>query len=333
MKETYGGAKFEEFIGRLLKHCFKEINAERFNGHSYDFEINGEPIEVKYLGDGNLSRLPQMIKGLDSSVLVVSNCYYKDTEDLQRNKERWSDKKVILLNHLLHIAERASEELIKELNSCLDFSTEGIIRDSDINDFRNLGKQSNEPLSSTKRRGDSSPKFSFDMIEPGKMEWRKYEEECKKLVEFLFDGSLKDVKEQEWMYEGMKRYDLVAKIKDNPSSFWKLIYDRFKTNFIVFEAKNWTEKIDQNVIYLSEKYLFDKALRNVMIIFTRKGADDNAVKAQKGALRGDGKLFIILNDDDVKKLIKTKENNNSHGYTPSDYLLDKANELLMDLDR
>lgn len=49
----------------------------------------------------------------------------------------------------------------------------------------------------------------------------------------------------------------------------------------------------------------------------------------KGILRETGKLIIILNDDDIKTMIKMKEN----GENPSQVLTEKLDTLLTHLDK
>ena len=76
---------------------------------------------------------------------------------------------------------------------------------------------------------------------------------------------------------------------------------------IVFEFKNYEDKITQKEIYTTEKYLYAKALRSVAIIVSRKGADENALAAAKGCLRESGKLILCLSDEDLKELLRIKE--------------------------
>lgn len=81
----------------------------------------------------------------------------------------------------------------------------------------------------------------------------------------------------------------------------------FNTKYIVFEFKNYKEKITQREIYTTEKYLYKKALRSVAIIVSREGASRNALLAAKGCLRENGKLILCLSDKDLNELIHIKE--------------------------
>ena len=100
-------------------------------------------------------------------------------------------------------------------------------------------------------------------------------------------------------------------------------------NLLFFEYKNYSDYISQNLIYITEKYLFPVALRNVAFIISRKGFDSNAQKASLGCLKESGKLIISSDDNDLIKMIYMKEN----GEEPSDYLLDKVEQILMSVSK
>ena len=97
----------------------------------------------------------------------------------------------------------------------------------------------------------------------------------------------------------------------------------------MFEFKNYEKKISQIQIYTTEKYLYSTALRRLGIIISRKGADKNAEWAAKGCLREDGKLLILLKDEDLIEMIQMKERTDD----PSDYLMDKLDDLLIELEK
>lgn len=99
--------------------------------------------------------------------------------------------------------------------------------------------------------------------------------------------------------------------------------------YIIFECKNYTKEIKQGQILTTEKYLFPKALRSVSIIFTRIGADDNAIKMAEGALRENGKLILVVTDEHVCEMLHAKDNAND----PSDILFNLADEFFMRLNR
>lgn len=167
-------------------------------------------------------------------------------------------------------------------------------------------------------------------IEPGKEEATKYEQLCVDIVRYLFSDYVQFYKEQKLSNAGLYRFDYCGKIKHgNISEFFDTIQNFFNTKYIIFEFKNYTDEISQKEIYTTEKYLYEKALRKVAIVISRKGADESAKKAMRGSLRELGKLIICLSDEDVNKLINMKNNNED----PADYLEALLDDMLMDLEK
>lgn len=157
---------------------------------------------------------------------------------------------------------------------------------------------------------------------------RKYEVICTEIIKYLFDSEFTRISPQHKTNDEMFRMDLLCSIKGN-SVFWEFLINFYHTKFVVFEYKNYENCITQNLVYITEKYLFPIALRNVAFIISRKGFDKNAYNASIGCLRENGKLIISLNDDDFIHMIEVK----ADGGEPSDYLLDKVELLLMSVSK
>lgn len=79
----------------------------------------------------------------------------------------------------------------------------------------------------------------------------------------------------------------------------------------------------------TKKYLYDKALRKVAIIISRKGIDKNALKAIKGCLREQGKVILYLTDNDILEMLDM----HYKGINPTDYLSEKLDKLLIELEK
>lgn len=102
--------------------------------------------------------------------------------------------------------------------------------------------------------------------------------------------------------------DICFELKNGVNQdFFDTIKNYFNTKYIVFEFKNYEKEISQKEIYTTEKYLYEKALRRVAIIISRKGASKNALSAARGCLRENGKLIMCLSDQDLIELINIKE--------------------------
>lgn len=124
------------------------------------------------------------------------------------------------------------------------------------------------------------------------------------------------------------RMDLLCSLKGT-SAFWELLIHHYNSRFIVFEFKNYAQSLPQNMIFITEKYLFNATLRNVAIIISRKGFTKNASIAAVGCLKESGKLILDITDNDLVKMLHQK----LEGAEPADYLLEKLERLLMSISK
>lgn len=111
--------------------------------------------------------------------------------------------------------------------------------------------------------------------------------------------------------------------------FFDTVKNYFRTKYIVFEFKNYSDRITQKEIYTTEKYLYEKALRKVAIIISRSGADAHALWAAKGSLRENGKLILCLSDQDLVEMLDMKD----RGELPAEFLSAMLDDLLMHLEK
>ncbi len=165
-------------------------------------------------------------------------------------------------------------------------------------------------------------------ISCGKKEWNDYEKKCKQILEFLFEDDLSLWDKQSRTEDGLSRFDLICRIASS-DDYWKALINSFNTRFILFEFKNYCDKLTQGQIYTTERYLFNKALRSVGFIISRKGGNDNALKEAKGALKENGKLILLLSDTDLCAMLQLKDN----GDSPNDYLSRLLDKWLISLSR
>lgn len=150
----------------------------------------------------------------------------------------------------------------------------------------------------------------------------------KEIIKYLFDENLNGWNKQLRTDDELNRYDLVCRVKRG-NEFWEFLINEFHSRYVVFEFKNYCNKVKQTQVYTTEKYLFQKALRNVCFMISRNGLDDNALIATMGILRETGKLIIDLKDTDLYKMLKLKES----GDEPSDYLFEIIDATLLKLSK
>ena len=172
--------------------------------------------------------------------------------------------------------------------------------------------------------------MEMELCKKGKEMARDYEVLCHKLLENLFSNDLTLWKEQKKSNKDLYKFDLLCRIKDgNQKTFWSIIERYFNSKYVIFEFKNYSEPLTQKEIYTTEKYLYAKALRSVGIIVSQSGYDENAYWAAKGCLRENGKLLLLLSTADLIEMSNIKENQED----PAEYLLDKLDSILMELEK
>jgi hypothetical protein len=165
-------------------------------------------------------------------------------------------------------------------------------------------------------------------ISKGKAGWRVYEEHCERILKYLFPADLSGWHKQKRTDDGLNRFDYVCRIRPT-TEFWKFLIDHLGSRYVLFEFKNYRGMVTQTQILTTEKYLLEKGLRRVAIVFTRAGADKHAISMAQGAMREHGKLMLIVSDDHVCKLLHMKQN----GADPTDLLFELADDFLLSLPR
>ena len=168
----------------------------------------------------------------------------------------------------------------------------------------------------------------------GRENSREYEEICEKILRHLFEANyFNQLTSQHKTTDEHFRMDLIGSLKINQNNdesmhpLWQMLVQHYNSHFVVFEFKNYANKIDQNLIYITEKYLFNAALRNVAFIISREGFSDAAKFAAEGCLKEHGKLILDVTNEDLIKMLKSPSDN------PTDHLLTKLEEFLMGISK
>lgn len=168
----------------------------------------------------------------------------------------------------------------------------------------------------------------------GKKHSGDYEKVCEKIIRTLFETNyFNRLENQHKTKDEHFRMDLIGALKINQVNeesmhpLWKMLVQHYNSHFVVFEFKNYSKPIDQNLIYITEKYLFDAALRNVAFIISRKGFSKSAKFAAEGCLKEHGKLILDVTEEDLVKMLESKSDE------AADYLLTKLEEFLMGISK
>lgn len=137
--------------------------------------------------------------------------------------------------------------------------------------------------------------------------WRLFEDVCYEALQYVFEGVFGSWHTQKAIAGNDNRFDAIAKIQGS-DVFCRTLIEHFSTRHILFEFKNYTDKIGANLIHITEKYLYTKALRGVAIITSPKGFDPAAKRSAQGALRDAGKVMLDLDVQLLCRLLDAKDN-------------------------
>lgn len=335
----------QQFLILLLKkygfnNILQEVKLGNKNGNSYRADI------VAKRGTSDVVIEVKLYRNLYVSQTIISNALsqilnYKELVLQDRKKEElvfilvlpcevddklqeeyFRKENIVIwdINNLLYMCY-GDKELSNLLVKCMPYPLMDLKLQKPLY-LKDIEREESDVSSSV----TESYFYRLQKCKPGKENQsdKEYEQICTDIIKFLFETEFYKVSEQHKTEDKMFRMDLLCSLKGT-TEFWRFLISFYHTRFVVFEYKNHMEPISQNLIYITEKYLFPVALRNVAFIISRKGFDLNAQKAALGCLRESGKLIISIDEDDLIKMISLKEK----GEEPSDYLLDKVEDLLM----
>lgn len=214
-------------------------------------------------------------------------------------------------------------DIKNEFIASLDYAIEHIDLKPPVPDvFQNVSEE---------RREELSWKEKLLRIAPGREQFQEYETTCTDILKYVLGDYLTLWETQESANNGLYRFDLCCKIKSGANQdFFDTIKHYFNTKYIVFEFKNYGEKISQKEIYTTEKYLYEKALRKVAIIISRLGADEHALQAARGSLRETGKLILCLSDNALLEMIDIKMRGEQE---PAEFFGALLDDLLVHLEK
>ncbi|WP_372023130.1 hypothetical protein P7L70_03425 (plasmid) [Tistrella mobilis] len=166
-------------------------------------------------------------------------------------------------------------------------------------------------------------------IKPGKGNMATaFENTCIDALKYLFDGDLINWTPQKKSFSQLHRYDLIARIASQ-NDFWNSLVMDHRSRYLIFEFKNYKDRVTQREIYSTEKYLFPQAMRSTAIIISRNGANRNAVQVTHGAFREAGKLILVLDINQVCDMLHRRD----RGEDPSSVLAGVIEDMLVGLER
>lgn len=330
---------FEYFIVKLFVSLGYHVGLGEDSNDDYTDLLITNPVDrsenyrciIKYYSKPRFFTGTDVISFLDLSeklndgqkgILITTSICTEETQKIAL------DKNILILDlkNLIYLIN-PKHDLYQDFLSSVDFS---IAKFGAKKPFMEFFSNSYE----MKKISKSNKKINWEQklknIKPGKEDFSKYEKTCTEILKILFSDYLSIWQEQQKSNADLYRFDLICKIKNDVNDdFFSTLNSCFNTRYIIFDFKNYDEEITQKEIYTTEKYLYDKALRKVAIIVSRKGLDRNALHAVKGSIREQGKIIISLTDEDLLEMLKIHERKQN----ATDYMAAKLDKLLIELEK
>ncbi len=141
----------------------------------------------------------------------------------------------------------------------------------------------------------------------GVKEWSEYQDICKEILCYCLVPPLLEPLEQSTTNDGLHVRDMIFHIPYELSRFWTFIIEKFGLALII-ECKNYQQELKENELRITSKYLGKKKLTKLGVIVTRKGLHANAIRAQENIWKDEDKMILCMNDEQLKKMIELKEN-------------------------
>lgn len=325
------GLELERLTIEIFQRSGYEVSQQPRRGFQVDFEaiLDTEKylVEVKASSSTRYTRLSiaqhaavqlSQLAATDGCVPVLVVFASLSPQDRSMLSEQCPSLRVLDISNMLYAVRGTSLEDV--LVGTLPYSVAGI-----------------QPTCGELRLGwiehqDERESLKRQLMEckPGRDECGVFEKRCIDALRLAFSGELALWRQQQRSNNNLYRFDLICRIKDNvPDSFWAMMDHHFNSKYVVFEFKNYTRQVTQKEVYSTERYLYRQALRNVAIMISSSGYDNHARWAAKGSLRENGKLILLLTVNDLIALLDLSRDQQD----PSLYLLDKVDELLIDLEK
>lgn len=145
----------------------------------------------------------------------------------------------------------------------------------------------------------------LEKVEPGRRDWRSYEDVCIDILNYAFVPPLRLPKIQVKSEDGLDRRDAIYPITTgNP--FWESIKYEFSSRLVVAEFKNYSDPIGQTEVESLQQYLLPKAKRSLGLLCSRYSPSDSALKARRRAWMLAENIILFLSDQDLKDIVSAR---------------------------
>jgi hypothetical protein len=159
----------------------------------------------------------------------------------------------------------------------------------------------------------------------GRNYFSEYEKICLDIFKTLFVPPLSLPSSQVYTVSHIRRRDHIFPNHAKEGFWFDVVKQTYKGNYVLLECKNLEGKVTINEIEDAAKYLFEKGTGLFGLILSREAASPNAKKLQIDKWTNEGKLIIVLTDDDLLTLIECYRNQQD----PSVHVQNKIDEFML----
>jgi len=160
----------------------------------------------------------------------------------------------------------------------------------------------------------------------GKSDWAIYQKLCSDILSHLFCPPLGMPRYEKSDAEKRNRRDMIFE-NSNDHSYWRMLRQLYKADYIVADAKNYSELLDKQPILDLAYYLKEYGCGLFGIIVTRIGESTAATYAIKEQWINSKKMILVLNDADLIDMLKMR----AIGSNPEELIKVKIGDFRMGL--
>lgn len=338
---------FYQQVDDFVEKMFQYLNIE----YKKDLQVKNERIDFVLRGTNNLDILVEIkeVKNNSKDTIISAVNQLKNYREIypkeklnkysfiiifgsveEQQKDYFKKDNIIIIDisSIMYLI-RNNQDLKEQLKNILTFSIIDFVPQKiDLEKYMNYIENSKKEKSI-----NIEDKYISEIknIKKGKDGSKEFEKIGEKVLKYLFGDYIYGWKSQINCDNNLHRIDLLGKVKQQ-DGFWKMLYEIYKSRYIIFEFKNYNSKITQDQIETTNKYLSKNTLRTVAILISRDGINKNAKSICKGILRDQGQLILTLNENDLITMLQNKKENQDKDI-PSEYIEKLFDEFMLGVEK
>ncbi|WP_260639418.1 hypothetical protein [Streptomyces angustmyceticus] len=232
-------------------------------------------------------------------------------EQIVTSSERRKENTKLSLHLILATPENLSQEAFEQFRSAGIEVWDRSWLSSNAVKVGRIGQATpflGEPASSDSERLDNQADGLLERLEgtPAGPEWMRYQKLCREIAEFLFCPPLSPPLWEMKNFSSVNRRDLIL---PNYASdgLWQYLRTRYQADYVVIDAKNYSESIKKDEILQIANYLQRHGVGLFALIFSRREPDSRLLYTLREQWVLHDKMIIVLSDSDVKQMLSDKK--------------------------